>query len=421
MRGPTLFELVRRNRAIRDDPVAFLAECALRYGDVVALPSLGPPVLLLNDPQEAARILRSAGWTKNTVQYAALAAVTGSGLLAASDDGWLARRRTAQPAFHQARLGGLTEVVREAARTEVAGWDRRGPGPWRVDVVDLGSRLSLDVIGRTLFGADLAGQADRLVRATQAAARLVVEGGWSVVLPGSVPTPARRARARAVAELDAVSADLIGRRRRRGVGPHDGDLLGVLLAAGWPDSMVRDELVTMVVAGHETVAVALAWTLMLLAEEPSAQRRLGQDSGWARACVDEALRLYPPGWVLSRRSRQATTVAGRRVPAGTVVIVSPWVLHRDPRAWPDPTAFRPVRFADATARHTTYLPFGLGPRQCIGRDFALVQLTVLVAELLRDHQAELPTGFARPRLDAFATLHPRGGMDLLVSRRAATR
>ncbi|MGN6636966.1 MAG: cytochrome P450, partial [Oryzihumus sp.] len=451
--------MARGFAAIRDNPLAFLEDTRRRYGALVAFPVPRTTALLVSDPADVRRVLQSGArtWTKATVQYAALARVTGPGLLAVADERWLPRRRIAQPAFHHARLDAVSESIRAAAGRVVGEWQSLPADGAVLDVDALAMRVTLDVIGRTLFDEDLAEVTDALVHATDEAAELVVAQGRQVVpLPSWVPTPVNRRLRRAVHDLDRICREVIARRRSRGVGESHHDLLGLLLAAGLPDDAVRDELVTMVVAGHETVASALTWTLMLLAEHPSHQEllraevraagdvpalQLRRELRGTRAVVDESLRLFPPGWVVSRRATAPDVLGGREVPAGTIAIVSPWLLHRDPAAWPDPENFDPGRFdpdrfaagqagstlsgstvsgnpasgAATTTARADYLPFGLGPRLCIGRDFSLVELTVLLAELLRDHAVSLPRGWRRPEVDAFVTLRPRGGLRLRVT------
>ena len=210
-------------------------------------------------------------------------------------------------------------------------------------------------------------------------------------------------------------------------------MLGLLLASGMTDVEVRDELVTLVIAGHETVAASLTWTLRLLAEHPDVVRRVHTeldqvlDDGaggtrtvrWqdvsalpvVRAVVDEGLRLYPPAWVITRRALADDVVDGVPLPAGTLVITSPWVHHRRADLWPDPLRFDVDRWlGDTSGRPEGYIPFGAGPRLCIGRDFAVVESVVVLAELLRDRTVA-PAG-PRPGVVASVTLRPRGGMHL---------
>jgi cytochrome P450 len=445
--GPTPGDMARAFRSVRADPLTFLGEVAERYGDTVSFPVPGAPALLLNDPADVRHVLQTSArtWGKDTVQYAALARVTGPGLLASAEPSWIEHRRLAAPAFHHQRLEAVGDQVRAAARAAV---DTRlgGAGPNRfvggevVDVAALTHAIGLDAVGRALFSTDLSDHAQDLLRATSDAADLVVRLGRSI-LPRAGWTPTRtnlRLRS-ARRRLDAGAAAIIAERRapnaRSAAGTaHGDDLLGLLLDSGMHDAEVRDELVTMVIAGHETVAAALAWTLMLLAEHPAAQDRVRRELDshpgpvplvghrdrlpWTRAVIDEALRLYPPAWAISRRSHRDDVVGGRTVPAGTLAIISPWLVHRRPDLWPDPESFRPERFVDATAR-TGYLPFGQGPRLCIGREFALGEMVVVLAELLRDHSVDLPTGWTRPVAEAKVAVHPRGGMPLVVRRPGA--
>jgi cytochrome P450 len=307
-------------------------------------------------------------------------------------------------------------------------------------VAALTHTIGLDAVGRALFSTDLSDHAQDLLRATSATADLVVRIGRSI-LPRAGWTPTRtnlRLRS-ARRRLDVGAAAIIAERRARNAHSaagtaHGDDLLGLLLDSGMHDGEVRDELVTMVIAGHETVAAALAWTLMLLAEHPDAQDRVRAELDahpgpvplvghrerlpWTRAVVDEALRLYPPAWAISRRSHRDDVVGGRPVPAGTLAIISPWLVHRRPDLWPDPEAFRPERFVGGTTRNG-YLPFGQGPRLCIGREFALGEMVLVLAELLREHRVDVPAGWTRPVAEAKVAVHPRGGMPLVVRRLAA--
>ena len=436
--GPTPWDMARAFRSVRADPLAFLSEVSQRYGDLVAFPVPGPPALLVNDPADVRHVLQTSArnWGKQTVQYAALARVTGPGLLASSEPTWLEHRRLAAPAFHHQRLLSVGEQVRAAADEAIARQLDARPlrDPELVDFAPLTHRIGLDAVGRALFSADLSGHARRLLEATSDAASLVVRLGRSVLPTAAwTPTPTNVRLRSTRRRLDAISADLIAQRRGQSVaGSRGDDLLGLLLDSGLSDVEIRDELVTMVIAGHETVAAALAWTLMLLAEDQPAQDRVRAELAahrdpvsllghretlpWTRAVVDESLRLFPPAWVVSRRSHDADVIGGHAVPAGTLVIVSPWLVHRRPDSWPDPLAFRPERFLGATSTPTGYLPFGQGPRLCIGREFALGEMVIVLSSLLARYRVEVPEDWTRPRAEATVAVHPRGGMPLLVTR-----
>ena len=439
--GPSPLDMARAFRSVRADPLSFLVEVSERFGDLVAFPVPGPPTLLVNDPVDVRHVLQTSArhWGKQTVQYAALARVTGPGLLASSEPTWIEHRRLAAPAFHHQRLEAVGDQVRAAADTAITAHLQEGrfkPGAV-VDVAALTHRIGLDAVGRALFSADLTGQAQELLEATSEAATLVVRSGRSILPTASwAPTPLNRRLRATRHRLEASSAELIAQRRARGrlrtVDPHGEDLLGLLLDSALTDAEISDELVTMVIAGHETVAAALTWTLMLLAENPAAQNRaraelaghpgpvplLGHQEGvpWTRAVIDEALRMFPPAWALSRRSHRADVIGGHAVPAGTMVIVSPWLVHRRSDTWPDPLAFRPERFLGAGAGRWGYLPFGQGPRLCIGREFALGEMVVVLSRLLTAYRIGLPAGWSRPTAQAQVAVHPQGGMPLVLTR-----
>lgn len=427
--------MIRAVPAIRRDPLRYLERTVARYGDLVAFPLPRTPVLLVNTVAGARRVLveNSGAYSKRTVQYGALSLVTGVGLLTADGPTWRERRRLDQPAFHHSRLDGVAnESVRAAERL-------RGGLPPAGGVVDVDAAAlaaTLEVVGRTLFGGAVAADGERVVAAVLSALDVVVTRAKTPVpVPRWAPTPGAARLRRAVGTLDDACADVVAHRRAAGLGPADGDLLALLLravdAGALSPQEVRDELVTMVIAGHETVASALTWTLYLLAGHPDAQARLhaelddvlaGRAPGWddlgrlpwTRAVVDEALRLYPPAWVVTRRAERDDVVDGVALPAGTLVILSPWLLHRRPDVFTEPSCFDPGRFVAGGARSLprgAYLPFGAGPRLCIGRDFALVESVLVLAALLRD-RAVLPVPGRAPRVDASVTLRPRGGLPL---------
>ena len=432
--GPTSLDMARAFRSVRRDPLTFLGQVQRRYGDLVSFPVPGSPALLVNDPDDVRQVLQTGArhWGKSTVQYAALGRVTGSGLLASAEPNWIEHRRLAAPAFHHERLTAVSDRVRAAADDAMRA-SLPATGPAVLDVASLMHRIGLDAVGRALFSADLGGHADDLLHASSEAAEIVVRLGRSI-LPTAEWAPTRtnlRLRS-ARRRLDTVTAQLMAERRARppapGAVPHGDDLLGLLLDSGLTDREVRDELVTMVIAGHETVAASLTWTLMLLAEDREAQERVRDELAalpgpvslldhrdripWTRAVIDEALRLFPPAWVISRRSDRDDVLGGVEVPAGTLAIISPWLVHRRPDVWSEPEEFRPQRFLEAGAGRTAYLPFGQGPRLCIGRELALGEMAVVLDRLLGTHRVGLPAGWRRPDPEAQVAVHPRGGMHL---------
>lgn len=438
--GPSGIAMVQALPQVGEDPLAFLRATRDAYGPVVQFPMPKPPVFLVDGAHLAQQVLQaySSTFDKDTVQYRALSMVTGEGLLSATNAPWREQRPVVQPAFHKQVMDALVGDTVRAAHRLIARW-QGAPAGSVVDVEGAMMRLGLEVVGEHLFDADLRATAPRLAAATMDALDAVIAQArlpWAVFR--GLPSPVRHRYRRAMAELDEAVAELVARRRASA--ERRDDLLGLLLAA-YPDEpqMVRDQIITFLVAGHETVASALTWAFGLLAHNPHAQDRLAEQARRvlgdrdpviadheglpvARAVFDETLRLYPPAWIITRSTPVETVVGNRAIPAGSMLIVSPWLIHRDPVRWPLPDAFLPERFESgrpgAVARAATtkgeYLPFGTGPRLCIGRDFALVEATVVLAMVARSFRFS-PVDPVLPGVDALVTLRPRGGLLLRIS------
>lgn len=440
--GPSGPQMLAAARRTSTDPLGFLRAARQRHGPVVQFPVPRPPTFLVDDPHIVRQILVAydSDFDKETVQYRALARVTGQGLLAAPNARWRQQRPVVQPAFHHGVLERFAADADGAAQRLVRRWSQ-APAGSVVDVEAAMMHVGLEVVGAHLFDADLSRTAPRLAAATQHALDAVVQSvrpPWAFF--GGLPTPAHRRFTRAVGELDAAVTDLL---RQRAAAEARHDLLGLLLDA-YPDDpiTVRNQIITFLVAGHETVASVLTWTLGLLAHHPVEQARVrnevdaalpGRSAGPSdaarlpalRACIDEGLRMYPPAWVITRSTAVRTVLGGREVPAGSLIIISPWLLHRDPDTWPRPDDFVPSRFGSrpgARARAGTtrgeYLPFGAGQRLCIGRDMALLEASIVLAALLRTF-AFRPAAARLPDADPLVALRPKGGLRLRVQARAA--
>lgn len=457
--------MLRRAHQMRATPLDFLVACSAEFPSVVELPIPGRPVFYLSDPDAIAHVLQRnhRGYGKDTVQYRSLAAVTGEGLLVSDGATWLQSRRLMQPAFGSNTLGALGRHVGLAVDRLSKNWSHLSPGTL-VDIDRAMMRTTLDVVGRALFSTDFGPAAARLPGVVQQALECVVARARTPVpLPGWIPTPRNVRLRRAVDVLDQTVAETV--RERRASTTANPDLLDLLLSSFGSGeeaaAMVRDQMVTLVVAGHETVASALTWAFWLVAGSPAVGDKLADEARavlggraptaadysklpYARQVLDETLRLYPPAWVLSRRALVADEVAGALVPAGSLLFMSPYALHRRPELWPDPDRFDPDRFdpdrfdpgrpdagrgqglgSDPSAPagvsgggglRTAYLPFGAGPRLCIGREFALLEGTLILSALAGRFRIWRLAGH-RVRPDAAVTVRPRGGLPMVVRRR----
>jgi cytochrome P450 len=430
--------MLRSIRRMRSDTLGFLADCSKRYGPVVRFPIPGQDVYFVNHPDGARRVLQGnhRAYGRRTIQYDTLALLTGQGLLTNDGPSWLSRRRMAQPAFGPSRLAMLDGFVSDALGRQLEPW-LRVPEGTVVDVDEAMMRVALDVVGRALFSADFGGQADDLIAAVVRALDLVVERSRSLVrLPSFVPTASNLRMRAARGTVDAAVASILA--QRRGLAHVTDDLLASYLsprdgADALSDVEIRDEVVTLLVAGHETVASSMTWTMKLLGDHPQARERLQAEVDtvlgqrppthediprlpYTGHVVAESLRLYPPAWLISRRAVEDDVVCGFAVPAGSLIILSAYVTQRDPQWWPEADRFDPDRWI-GQSRRDAYFPFGAGPNLCIGRDFALTEQVLMLAAMTQRFTLE-PLSEQPVRALPLVTIRPEGGLPMRLTKRS---
>ena len=439
--GPSGPQMLKAFSAIRGNPLSYLAGVWREHGDVVQFPIPRPPIYLVNDPDAVRRVLveQARTYGKSTIQYRALSLVTGEGLLTSDTDVWRRQRRMVQPAFHQETLAQLTDYVERSSSSVLADWERAGTGAM-VDIDVAMMHATLEVVGHALFGSDLSQDASALADATLDALDVVIaRARVPITPPGWIPTRANWRLAAANNVFDSAVRRMIAERANAQFRTHD--MLDMLMEVrdengqGLSGEEIRNQMVTFIVAGHETVASALTWAWALLADHPQEQESLHEELSQivrdapltiddyprlvrTRAVFDEALRLYPPAWLITRKALASGELAGRMVPAGSLVIMSPWLLHRHPSLWRDPEEFCPSRFIDEEVDRSSFLPFGAGPRMCIGRDFAYVEGVLMLARLASRFQVSYPAGAGVPAMDPLVTIRPAGGLKLRITRRA---
>jgi cytochrome P450 len=443
-------------------PLDGYVRLAARYGDTIRVPYRpGNSLYLLSRPEHAEHVL--AANQDNYVKaftYRPLRALIGDGLLTSEGEQWRRHRRLVQPVFSRQHVTAFGPAMTEATQRLTARWDSLAEGAV-INVAGQMSALALDIVGQALFGFDLSGDAEQMGRALNAGQRVATLATFLPVPWGPASTRALKAVARRIGHTPEGIEGPVGRiiaERRTAVRPGSRtapgpasprDLLDVLLTAGdgdgspLTDAEIGDEVATFMLAGHETSANTLSWSLALLSAYPSARRQLetevdsllgGRDPDaddadklpWTRAVVAEAMRLYPPAWTIERNALADDQVAGLHVPAGSLVAVPPYLVHRHPDFWADPAGFDPRRFLrDGEApghpaghpRHRyAYIPFGGGRRACVGASFAELETVLVLATIARRYRLELPVG-GIPAPSANITLRPSRGLPMRLLRR----
>ncbi len=412
-----------------------------RYGDLYHVKSDGPGLFVARHPDHLRDVLvtQASKFTKTHSAFRQLATVLGDGLLTSDGEAWRRQRRLVQPAFSRQRLEGYAAAIADEARRAVEGWRDGETRDLSRDMME----LTLRVVSRTLFGHDVSRDVGDVAEAMRAFQDVLSRPD---LLPAWAPSPWRARSARASATLDRIIYGMIDRRRGGEAPPGAEDLLQMLVTAvdqegdggGLSRRELRDQLVTLFLAGHETTSHALTWTLYLLSQNPAAERALqaeldaalgGRAPGaadldglpWTEQVLKESMRLYPPVYMVARQAAEDAVVGGYRVPRGSEVVLWIYHTHRDPRWFPDHAAFRPERFAadeEAKLPRLAWLPFGAGPRACIGRSFAMMEAKLILAAVARRWRLELAPGHpveVLPRV----TLVPRHGMKMVVRARGA--
>jgi len=428
---------------VRRDPAGVFMRAALQFGDVVHF-KIGPRRgFLITNPADVRHVLQdnARNYHKSPL-YQKLRMFLGNGLLTSEDEFWLRQRRIAQPAFHRQRVAELAVEMAAAARETAAQWQAPASSGQIVDVAEEMMRLTRTVVLRALLGGELGPFGDRIDQAWSVINEYIGQSFWSLGLMDWLPTPKKRRFAAARQVLRGAVVHVIAERRRRPSG--HSDLLSMLLEARdeetgerMTDEQLRVEVTTFLLAGQETTSLALTWIWYLLSQHPGARLRLEEEldtvlgarpPGYAdlanlpytRMVIDEAMRLYPPAWGFSRQALADDELGGFHLPRGWMAFVVPYVQHRLPALWDEPEVFDPERFSPARSADRpkfAYLPFGAGPRQCIGNQFALIETHLTVATLAQRYQLRLAPGtIVEPW--PLITLRPRFGMPMIIESRA---
>lgn len=427
-------------RGMFADALGLLDSLAAEHGGLLRIPVAGEWVWLISEPDYVEHILKdnAKNYVKSSM-YEDMRPLLGNGLLTSEGELWKRQRRLAQPAFHHRHLETFSRITAEEVERTLAGW---APGQ-TLDMAHAMMELAFRIATRTLFGADLAADLEAAHHHFGVVARaIVVRSRELLKLPIGWPTPNNRRYTSAVKALDALVFKLIAARRAEpaaAASRRDADLLGLLLAAkdedtgeGMDDKQLRDEVLTFLLAGHETTATSLAWELYLLAQHPAEQARARAEAqalpgppsfadlkqlAYVRRVVDEGLRLYPPVWWFERSALNPDQLGPYAVPAGTRLALSPWLSHRKADRWEAPLRFDPDRFLPerAAGRHRfAYYPFAGGPRVCIGNTFSLVTSTQALGAILQRFGVE-PVPERPIELEPLVTVRSKTGVHLRLT------
>jgi len=427
---------------VSKDWLGFYQHCADEYGDVVRVRFAHVPVYLIVHPRDIETVLvTNAGNFTKSADYRALARVLGNGLLTSEGASWQRQRGLIQPAFHKQNIQTYASVMTGATERMLNSWQDGAERNLHDDMM----RVTLEIVGQCLYGAEVSGAAERVGRAMEVVMqRFVTNASLALLFPFDIPVIFARQESRAIRNLNEIIGGII--QERRASDQRREDLLDTLLrvrdADGKPmsDAQLRDEVMTLFLAGHETTAIALSWACYLIAQNPDIEAKLAEElrtvlAGrvptpddlprlrYTEMVLKETLRLYPAVWGIGRRAIAECELGGYRIPAGSNIFILQWRTQRDARFFPEPERFDPERWREDPVRsgkvpRFSYFPFGGGPRVCVGASFAMMEATLLLAMIQQSYNLQLVPNHPVEVL-ASVTLRPKHGIKMVVNRRRA--
>lgn len=427
----------------RMSPPLYLLKLFHEYGDVLRFRGFFD-VYCINHPEYVKQILTKAWpeYTKNTIDYKVISSTLGKGLVTNDGLDWAKQRRLMQPVFSSRNVNQFDTPINAMAEALAARWAAQSENEPRWIDRDM-SRITFQVVSRTLFGADIDDVADEMVGILEELNQHPLRFSAIMTMFPKIPLPSNRRFLKTKARLDEIVNGLV--KLHQDGGGTEGDIVDRLLKArddetgeGMDEAQMRDEIITLMLAGHETSATALTWTFYLLSQHPEVEQRLcaelesvlgGRTATSAdlpnlpylKQVIQESMRVYPPVWGIARRSTEETEFGGFRIPANSYIAITAYVLHRHPEFWSDPERFDPDRFAPKAgqSRHSyAYLPFSAGPRACIGASMATLETQLILARLIQQFRLSPVAGHPIEH-EAVVTLKTRFGMPMHITRRAA--
>jgi cytochrome P450 len=430
---------------LRRDQIGFLRHALGRYGDIFSLRVLGMPLVMVNHPDYVQRVLvdNHTNYDKDSLLYRVVRPVLRDGLIGAvGGEAWHRQRRLMQPSFHRPNVSVFASNMTDETDAMLDRWDRTVTDGDVVDFTAELGHLALRIVTRTLFGADV-GDSTEAIEADFTVANRIMGAFFRFPFPPlSWPTPSHRRLRALIDNLDAFIDELVRQRADRTEERHD--LLSVLAAAVDQDTGYRmtaeqlhHEVLNIMVGGYETTTHTLGWMFYQVARHPEVMQRIQDEVDavigdrpptfddllalrYSRRVVDETLRMNSAAWQTMRHAIDDDVIGGHHIPAGSGIYINILTVHRHPEYWPDPDRFDPDRFlpaAIAERPRNSYLPFGLGPRNCIGKHFALTELHLVLVMILQRYTLRLPDGVTTIPMQPMVTLRPKGGVHMHVTRR----
>jgi cytochrome P450 len=437
--GPEGNSLVGNLAQLGEDPLGFLTNCASKYGDIIPLRLGLTPACLLTNPDYIEQVLKDRESFIKSRGLRALRSLLGEGLLTSEGESWFRQRRLVQPVFQQKRISGYGKVMVEYAEAMANSWQ---DGQTR-DIHEDMMRLTLNIVMKTIFNQEVSeGEAKNIANAVDVAMDwFESKRKQGFLILEWFPRPENIRYKNAIQQLDKSVYSIINQRRNSGESP--GDLLSMLMEARdeddnsqMSDKQLRDELITLIIAGHETTSNTLSWTWMLLAQYPEVQSKLLEEIKtvlegrtptvadlprlrYASLVIKESMRLYPAVPTLGREATKDCEIGGYTIPTGCAIIISQWVMHHHPKYFENPEVFQPERWENDLEKRLTkgvYIPFGDGPRICIGKGFALMEALLLLVTIAQKYQLSLIPDFPivpQPSI----TLRPEHGLKMVLHKR----
>jgi cytochrome P450 len=428
---------------LRSDTARFLEMCSKQYGDLVPLRVFMTTAYLLNHPQHVEHVLQTnhRNYRKSPL-VDRMKPLFGKGIFIAENEQWERQRKLIQPSFKRKNLELLSEHILSVIGEHLDGWEKKAKGFGEFNLSEDISSLTIDVLMKVFFGSSLGNDGVRLYKAMQLINEVTAKRVWDITtLATLLPTRENRAYNAAIAEFHEIVAGIINLRRNSSA--HKNDLLSILMAAsdeggvdGMSDEQLQDEIVTLIVVGFETTASLLVWAIYYMYENPHILERLRneadtvlqgrlpshsdlKDMEYTKRVVQEVARLRPTVWWFSRTAIDDDVIGGELIKAGTTVLICQYVLHKLPSEWEDPDRFDPDRFLPekiAERSKFAYLPFGAGPRVCLGSGLANMEMQLILPLIYRKFDVEI-TSELNPEIGNFISLRPKDDMRARVKTR----